>query len=84
MRTSVQFRIFIQLISWTCLPGFLYQTEVKGNRAGKQRDRERERVCVCVCEHFQMAATASIVNRPLENTSVGTNKIIGICECVFN
>jgi hypothetical protein len=88
MRTSIQFRIFIQLISWTCLPGFLYQKEVKGNRAGKQRDRdrqtERERERERECKHFQMAATASIVNRPLENTSVGINKIIGICECVFN
>jgi hypothetical protein len=31
-----------------------------------------------------MAAIASIVNGPLENTSVEINKIIGICECDIN
>jgi hypothetical protein len=31
-----------------------------------------------------MAAKASIVNGPLENTSVERNKQIGICECDIN
>jgi len=51
-----------------------------------ERERERESVCVCVCvcERWLMAAIASVVNGPLENTSVEINKIVGICECVIN
>ncbi len=48
--------------------------EIKWERARKQRDTERERECVC--ELGWMAAIASVVNGQLENTSVGTNKII--------
>ncbi len=62
------------------MPRFLYQTEIKGKRARKRRDRERE----CECEHWRNAAIASVVNRPLENTFVEINKIIGICECVID
>jgi hypothetical protein len=81
MRTSVQFRIFIQLISSKRLPGFLYQTEIKGEQS-KEAERQRERVCEC--ERWLMAAIASIVNGQLENTSVEINKIIGICKCEIN
>ncbi len=57
--------------------------ESKEAERERERERERECVCVCVCECWWKAATASVVNRPLENTSVEINKIIGICECVI-
>ena len=46
MRTAYNSESFIQLISWEWLPSFLYQMEIKGERARKQRDRERK--CVCM------------------------------------
>ncbi len=56
-----------------------------GDKRGiEQGSRETERERVCGCERWLMAAIASIVNGPLENTSVEINKIIGICECEIN
>ncbi len=35
--------IVYSLITYSHLRGFLYQTEIAGNRAGQRRERERER-----------------------------------------
>ncbi len=51
----------------------------ESKEAERQRERERECVCVCEWEHWRKAAVASVVNRPLKNTCVEINKIIGIC-----
>ncbi len=38
---EMESELFIQLIRWKGLPGFLYQNGKKGKRARKRRDRER-------------------------------------------
>ena len=55
-----------------------------GESKEAKRQRESACVCVCECECRWVAALASVVNGPLENTSVEINKIIGICESVIN
>ena len=52
----------------------------RDKRGIEQGSGETERESVCVCA----SAIVSVVNGPLENTSVEINKIIGICECVIN
>jgi hypothetical protein len=54
------------------------------DKGEESKEAERQRENVCVCERWWKAAIVSVVNRPLENTSVEIYKIIGICECVIN
>jgi len=61
---------------------FISNVDKRGREQGSREtegERERESVCVCEWEHWRKAAVASVVNRPLKNTCVEINKIIGIC-----
>jgi hypothetical protein len=59
----------------------VFISKQKEGEESKEAERQRESVCVCVreCKHWGTAAVASVVNRPLENTYVEINKIVGIC-----
>ncbi len=50
----------------------------------ESKEAERQRESVCECERWWTADIVSVVNRPLENTSVELNKKIGTCEYVIN